>query len=84
MENLYDAPCDGVDRSGIEMPIFEYCHPSYFSDTEEEQAFTGGNDICGDRTIVGNGAIGGYVYHGEYYNDVLAGAYVFGDTDPQK
>lgn len=49
--------CDGTDRSGYEFPIFEYCHPNYFSGAEEAP-LTGGENICGDRRLVGNGAIG--------------------------
>lgn len=84
VEDLYETPCEGVDRSPYEFPIYEYCHPSYYSDKASEDPFTGGVDICGERKIVGNGAIGGYVYRGDYYSDVLGGAYVFGDTGPQK
>lgn len=27
---------------------------------------------------------GGYIYRGTYFSEILGGAYVFGDTDPQK
>eukprot|EP00903_Cladosiphon_okamuranus_P010392 g9830.t1 len=75
-----DGPCDGADRSGITFPVFEYCHPDYYDDTDEEQAFTNGVDICGDRSLTGHSVIGGYVYRGGYFADVIGGAYVFADN----
>ena len=40
-------------------PIFEYCHPDYDSSAAGEEEYTGGNDLCGSRTVVGNAVIGG-------------------------
>lgn len=73
------GPCDGVDRSGFEFPIFEYCHPDYDSSLASEDAFTGGVDICAAASIRGNAIIGGHVYRGQFFSEVLGGAYVFGD-----
>lgn len=56
-EDLH-GPCDGTDRSNYEFPMYEFCHPGYFSDTPEEQALTDGQDICGTRSVVGNAVIG--------------------------
>eukprot|EP00903_Cladosiphon_okamuranus_P006181 g6078.t1 len=75
-----DGPCDGADRSGITFPEFEYCHPDYYDDIDEEQDFTDGVDICGDRSLTGLAVIGGYVYRGQKFADLLGGAYVFADN----
>ncbi|CAM9956915.1 unnamed protein product, partial [Ascophyllum nodosum] len=71
--------CADTDRSGFTFPIFEYCHFDYDSSLSSEDDYTGGNDICGDRSIVGTTVIGGYVYRGQAYADLLYGAYVFAD-----
>eukprot|EP00903_Cladosiphon_okamuranus_P010393 g9831.t1 len=75
-----DGPCAGADRSGFTFPVFEYCHPDYYSDADGEEEFTGGVDICGTRMLTGNAVIGGYVYRGTYFADLIGGAYVFGDN----
>lgn len=49
--------CDGADRSFYTPPIFEYCHFDYSYD-DSEAVFTGGNNPCGDRFVVGNAVIG--------------------------
>eukprot|EP00904_Undaria_pinnatifida_P003872 jgi/Undpi1/13486/HiC_scaffold_8.g03145.m1 len=74
-----DGPCLDASRSGFTFPYFEYCHPDYYSD-EDEYEFTGDEDICGDRLITGHAVIGGYVYRGNYFSDLLTGAYIFGDA----
>ncbi|CAM9199998.1 unnamed protein product [Ectocarpus sp. 12 AP-2014] len=76
--NEFNPPCDGVSRSGFTFPLYEYCHPDYSSVGDDE--FTAGNDICGDRFILGNAVIGGYVYRGNFFSDLLNGAYIFGDS----
>lgn len=53
-----DGDCAGADRSGITFPYFEYCHPDYYSDVDDEQEFTAGVDICGSRTLTGLAVIG--------------------------
>lgn len=53
-----DGPCVDADRSEFTFPMFEYCHPDYFSDDEDEADFIGGDDFCGDRLITGNAVIG--------------------------
>eukprot|EP00903_Cladosiphon_okamuranus_P010019 g9501.t1 len=69
--------CNGADRSPYEFPIYEYCHLSYFA---TDTTNTGGVDICGDRDVLGNAIIGGYVYRGSYFSDLLTGAYIFADA----
>ena len=56
-EDTY-GPCADVDRSSFTSPVFEYCHVDYDSSPSSEDEYTGGNDICGDRSIVGNTVIG--------------------------
>ena len=56
-QNTY-GPCADVDRSGFTFPVFEYCHINYDSSPSSEDVYTGGNDICGDRSVVGNTVIG--------------------------
>eukprot|EP00903_Cladosiphon_okamuranus_P006180 g6077.t1 len=75
-----DGPCADTDRSGITFPEFEYCHPDYYDDIDEERDFTNGVDICGDRSLTGLAVIGGYVYRGLMFADLLGGAYVFADN----
>ncbi|CAM9509059.1 unnamed protein product [Ectocarpus sp. 4 AP-2014] len=77
-DNEFNPPCDGVSRSGFTFPLYEYCHPDYDSSTDG--VLTGGTDICGDRVQLGNAVIGGYVYRGNYFSDLLDGAYIFGDS----
>ena len=138
-----DGPCAGADRSGFTFPLFEYCHPDFDSEAEDQQDFTAGVDICGSGMLTGSAVIGayrvvdvfvvvvvalvvvvvgvgvvlkrpwrrvrvrvrwcdkvrflfgmrccccccfcfflssgGYVYRGTYFNDLIGGAYVFGD-----
>ncbi|CAN0382047.1 unnamed protein product [Pylaiella littoralis] len=74
------STCQGIDRSGFTFPWFEYCHPDYDSDAAEQAEFTGGVDICAGSQLSGLAVIGGYVYRGEYFADLLAGAYIFGDN----
>ena len=52
------GPCADADRSSFTFPIFEYCHDGYDSSPSSEDEFTGGNDICGDRSVVGSTIIG--------------------------
>ena len=56
-EDTY-GPCADVDRSSFTFPVFEYYHVNYDSSPSSEEDYTGGNDICGDGSIVGNAAIG--------------------------
>ncbi|CAM9715370.1 unnamed protein product, partial [Ectocarpus fasciculatus] len=77
-DNEFNPACSGISRSGFTFPIFEYCHPDYQSTGDDE--FTGGNDICGDRLLLGNAVIGGFVYRGNFFSDLLDGAYIFGDS----
>ncbi|CAM9165509.1 unnamed protein product [Scytosiphon promiscuus] len=79
-DNEFNPPCDGVSRSGFEFPWFEYCHPDYDSSLDSEQEFTNGVNICGERSLLGHSVIGGFVYRGMYFNDLLDGAYIFGDN----
>eukprot|EP00752_Nemacystus_decipiens_P002009 g1929.t1 len=58
----------------LEPPYFGYCHPDYPGDDTY-----GGVDVCGDRSLEGLAAIGGFVYRGQKFSDVLEGAYIFGD-----
>ncbi|CAM9680684.1 unnamed protein product [Pylaiella littoralis] len=74
------STCQGINRSGFTFPWFEYCHPDYDSDAAEQAEFTGGVDICAGSQLSGLAVIGGYVYRGEYFTDLLAGAYIFGDV----
>eukprot|EP00752_Nemacystus_decipiens_P007896 g7055.t1 len=69
---------EDMDRSAIEFPVYEYCHPSHQSN---DPVYSGGKDYCGDREIVGNAVIGGYVYRGSYFADLLYGAYIFADYE---
>eukprot|EP00903_Cladosiphon_okamuranus_P008193 g7889.t1 len=69
---------EDMDRSAIEFPIYEYCHSGHQS---TNPVYTGGKDYCGDREIIGNAVIGGYVYRGAYFSDLLAGAYIFADYE---
>ncbi|CAM9453682.1 unnamed protein product [Scytosiphon promiscuus] len=73
-EGLYPS-CDDSVRSQYEFPIYEYCHLTSESDPD----LTNGVDVCGDREITGNAIIGGFVYRGTYFDEVLYGAYVFAD-----
>ena len=50
--------CDGISRSGVTFPIYEYCHPDYDSTDEGEDVFTNGNDLCGARSVTGLAVIG--------------------------
>ena len=52
------GPCANADRSGYVFPIFEYCHFDFDSSPSSQEDYTGGNNICGDRGIVGNSVIG--------------------------
>ncbi|CAN0318172.1 unnamed protein product, partial [Ectocarpus sp. 12 AP-2014] len=79
-DNEFNPPCDGISRSGFTYPLFEYCHPDYDSTDADEEEFTGGAATCGDRFVVGNCVIGGYVYRGNFFSDLLDGAYIFGDS----
>ena len=74
------GPCSGADRSGIEFPWFEYCHPDYNSAPADQDEFTGGVDFCAKTSLSGHAVIGGFVYRGNYFDEVLGGAYVFGDS----
>ncbi|CAN0441744.1 unnamed protein product [Pylaiella littoralis] len=75
-----DGPCLDADRSNFTFPIFEYCHPDFDSKDPDQADYVDGVDICGDRLITGSAVIGGYIYRGTYFADVLNGAYVFGDN----
>lgn len=79
----HGANCAKVSRSGIETAMFEYCHPGYDSGAPGQEVFTGGVDFCPD-TITGHAVIGGYVYRGFFFADLLAGAYIFGDYQNAK
>ncbi|CAN0083513.1 unnamed protein product [Ectocarpus sp. 6 AP-2014] len=69
----YDGgECSGLDRADYAFPIFEYCHFDYDSSQEEF-------DACGDRTVTGLSVIGGHVYRGAKYDDILGGHYIFAD-----
>ncbi|CAN0031064.1 unnamed protein product [Scytosiphon promiscuus] len=70
--------CANADRSGYEFPIYEVCHTSYESDDPD---YTNGIDICGDREIEAAAIIGGFVYRGSYFSEILYGAYVFSDHE---
>ncbi|CAN0432934.1 unnamed protein product [Ascophyllum nodosum] len=72
--------CVDADRSGFTFPVFEYCHPDYFSSSSSEDDYTNGIDICGDRNVIGSSVTGGYVYRGQAYADLIYGAYVFADV----
>lgn len=50
--------CRDLDRSEYTFPVFEYCHPDYYSDTDDEVEFVGGVDVCGERLITGHSVIG--------------------------
>ncbi|CAM9268154.1 unnamed protein product, partial [Hapterophycus canaliculatus] len=79
-DNEYNPPCDGVSRDEFVFPWFEYCHQDYDSTLDSEQQYTGGVDVCGERIMLGQSVIGGYVYRGTYFSDLLGGAYIFGDN----
>lgn len=49
--------CNSVSRSGIEFPMFEYCHPDYDSSAAGQEKFTGGNDFC-PESLTGHAVIG--------------------------
>ncbi|CAM9310804.1 unnamed protein product [Pylaiella littoralis] len=72
--------CEDVDRDDYEFAWFEYCHPDYDSDADEQADFTGGVNICGDRLLTGGAVIGGPVYRGMFFADLLDGALIFGDN----
>ena len=55
--------CAGTDRSSYTFPAFEYCHYDYDSSPSSQDDNTGGSDICGDRSIVGNTVIGEEATH---------------------
>eukprot|EP00903_Cladosiphon_okamuranus_P008203 g7898.t1 len=80
-----DVDCDAYDeasdRLGFTSPYFQYCHDDYDSTQASEQGNIAGIDVCGDRQITGRCVIGGYVYRGELFADLLYGAYVFGDNE---
>ncbi|CAM9182128.1 unnamed protein product, partial [Laminaria digitata] len=50
--------CKNLDRSEFTFPVFEYCHPDYYSDADGEDEFVGDVDVCGDRLITGHSVIG--------------------------
>lgn len=50
--------CRDLDRSKFTFPIYEYCHPDYYSDADGEDEFVGDVNICGDRLITGHSVIG--------------------------
>ena len=56
-EDTYGS-CVDIDRSGYTFPVFEYCHPDYFSSSSSEDNYTSGIDICGDRNVTGSSVIG--------------------------
>lgn len=56
-EDTY-GPCADVDRSSFTFPYFEYCHFDYDSSPSSEDEYTGGYDLCGDRSVLGNTVIG--------------------------
>eukprot|EP00752_Nemacystus_decipiens_P008218 g7348.t1 len=70
------ACSESMDRSAFEFPVYQYCHWDYQS---TNPVVTGGVDFCGDREIEGNSVIGGYIYRGSYFRDLLYGAYIFAD-----
>lgn len=49
-----DGSCLDADRSGFTFPLFEYCHPDYYSSDADEDAYVAGVDICGSRLLTGN------------------------------
>ncbi|CAM9245846.1 unnamed protein product [Sphacelaria rigidula] len=78
---MRDGSCEGADRSFYTPPIFEYCHFDYSYD-DSDALFTDGNNPCGDRFVVGNAVIGGYVYRGQAYADQdVYGAFIFADYE---
>eukprot|EP00752_Nemacystus_decipiens_P013406 g11871.t1 len=76
--NEFNPSCVGVDRSPFEFPVYQYCHLGYSALTALH--LVGDVDVCGDRAVEGNAVIGGFVYRGSYFSDILAGAYVFADA----
>lgn len=56
--------CKDLDRSKFTFPIFEYCHPDYYSDADGEEEFVGGVNVCGDRLITGHSVIGKFFASG--------------------
>ncbi|CAM9355064.1 unnamed protein product, partial [Choristocarpus tenellus] len=61
VEDDFSVPCSAIDRSPYTFPTFQYCHPNYDSSSDSE-VYTGGNDICGDRKVVGSAVIGKSVF----------------------
>ena len=57
--------CVDLDRSEFTFPIFEYCHPDYYSDKDSERDFVGDVDVCGDRLITGHSVIGKLLHVGK-------------------
>lgn len=68
LEDLYGS-CLDADRTGFTFPYFEYCHPGYSDNADNEENYRGGTDICGSRLITGNSVIGTFT--------VLTVAFVF-------
>eukprot|EP00903_Cladosiphon_okamuranus_P016929 g15605.t1 len=71
-EDYLGDDCAGLDRARYVFPVFEYCHFDYNSSVEEY-------DACGDRVVTGLSIIGGHVYRGSRFADVLGGHYMFAD-----
>lgn len=76
-ESFYGT-CDGTDRSDYTFPVFEYCHPDYFSNIADEVGNTGGADICGRRVVTGNAVIG----EGELITMFSRVAFLLGSPEP--
>lgn len=48
--------CADASRDYVS-PYFQYCHPGYDSATDDNK-YTGGIDVCGDRAVTGMAVIG--------------------------
>lgn len=77
VESKFPATCKEVDTSPFTFPIYEYCHPSYYP--ADYDPWLVDQDVCGDRSIVGAAVIGGFVYRGAKYKDILNGNFIWAD-----
>ncbi|CAM9418052.1 unnamed protein product, partial [Choristocarpus tenellus] len=81
VEDDFPEPCSAVNRSPYTFPTFQYCHPNYDSN-DDSDVYTDGQDLCGNREVVGSSVIGGYVYRGTKYEDIgMVGNYIFHDFE---